>query len=189
MSKIGIFGGTFNPPHIGHLIMANEVLHALDLAEVRFMPNAIPPHKAQPNDATSAQRLHLTELAIEGNEHFMIEPYEIEQGGISYSYDTLAALTKREPEHDFYFIIGGDQVDSLHSWYRIEELLHFVTFVGVNRPGNKGITSLPITHVEAPLIDLSSTLIRQRLATNQTVTYLLPEQVERFIREEGLYGT
>lgn len=189
MSKIGIFGGTFNPPHIGHLIMANEVLQALNLDEVRFMPNAIPPHKAQQSDATSAQRLHLTELAIEGNRQFIIEPYEIKQGGISYSYDTLAALTKREPEHDFYFIIGGDQVDSLHTWYRIEDLLKLVTFVGVNRPGNKGMTSLPVLHVEAPLIDLSSTLIRQRLINNQAVTYLIPKQVERYIREEGLYGT
>lgn len=189
MSKIGIMGGTFNPPHIGHLIMANEVLHALNLDEVRFMPNAIPPHKAQANDATSAQRLRLTECAVEGNDHFIVEPYEIEHGGVSYSFDTLSALTLREPEHDFYFIIGGDQVDALHSWYRIEDLLELVTFVGVDRPGSEGETSLPMIHVEAPLIDLSSTLIRQRFATKKNVTYLVPSLVERFIREEGLYGT
>lgn len=189
MKKIGIMGGTFNPPHIGHLMMANEALHTLSLDEVRFMPNAIPPHKNQPGDATSAERLRMTELAIQGNEGFSLEPYEIERGGVSYSYDTLAALKVREPENDFYFIIGGDSVDSLHKWYRIDDLLKLVTFVGVDRPGHSGKSELAVTHIEAPLIDLSSTLIRDRLANNQTVTYLIPKQVERFIREEGLYGT
>lgn len=189
MKKIGIMGGTFNPPHIGHLMMANEVLHALSLDEVRFMPNAIPPHKKQSEDATSAQRLRMTELAIQGNEYFSIEPYEIERGGVSYSFDTLTALTEREPENDFYFIIGGDMVDSLHTWHRIEELLKLVTFVGVDRQGYSGKAELPVTHVEAPMIDLSSTLLRDRLSKNGTVTYLLQQQVEQYIREEGLYGT
>lgn len=189
MKKIGIMGGTFNPPHIGHLMMANEVLHALSLDEVRFMPNAIPPHKTQPEDATSAQRLRMTELAIEGNEYFSVEPYEIEKGGVSYSFDTLTELKVREPDHDFYFIIGGDMVDSLPTWHRIDELLQLVTFVGVDRQDYSGKVNLPVTHVEAPMIDLSSTLLRDRFAKKQTVTYLVREQVERYIREEGLYGT
>lgn len=189
MKKIGIMGGTFNPPHVGHLLMANEVLQALDLDEVRFMPNAIPPHKEEPNGATGEQRLHMTALAIEDHAKFKLEPYEIQQGGTSYSFETLQVLKEREPDCDFYFIIGGDMVDSLHTWYRIEDLLKLVHFVGVNRPGSEGKSELPVIHVAAPTIDVSSTLLRRRLKNNQSVRYLLPQKVEHYIREEGLYGT
>lgn len=189
MKKIGIMGGTFNPPHVGHLLMANEVLQALDLEEVRFMPNAIPPHKEEPDGATGEQRLHMTALAIEDHAKFKLEPYEIQKGGTSYSFETLQALKEREPDCDFYFIIGGDMVDSLHTWYRIEDLLELVHFVGVDRPGIEGKSELPVIHVAAPIIDVSSTLLRERLKNNQSVRYLLPQKVEHYIREEGLYGT
>lgn len=189
MKKIGIMGGTFNPPHVGHLIMANEVFHALELDEVRFMPNAIPPHKEQAISVTSAHRLAMTELAIEHNEDFMIEPIEILNGGVSYSFDTISKLVEDDREAQFYFIIGGDMIDSLHTWYRIDELVKIVQFVGVGRPGTLGKTDLPILYVDAPLIDLSSTFLRNRLSKGQTVTYLLPEAVETYIRKEGLYGT
>lgn len=188
MKKIGIMGGTFNPPHIGHLIMANEVLNVLALDEIRFMPNAIPPHKHKSDDATAQQRYAMTELAIATNKRFKMEPYEIEQGGISYSFDTLKALTTQEPDSDFYFIIGGDMIDTLHTWHRIDELLELVHFVGVFRPGSNGQTTLAIELVPAPVIDLSSTDLRQRFAENRDVTYLIPQKVEQFIREEGLYG-
>lgn len=189
MKKIGIMGGTFNPPHIGHLIMANEVFHALELDEIRFMPNAIPPHKEHAITATAEQRLAMTNLAIKQNEHFAIEPIEINKGGVSYSFDTISELVEKEPEVQFYFIIGGDMIDSLHSWYRIDELVKIIQFVGVGRPGTLGKTDLPILYVDAPLIDLSSTFLRNRLSEGQTVTYLLPELVETYIRKEGLYGT
>lgn len=189
MKKIGIMGGTFNPPHVGHLLMANEVLQALDLDEVRFMPNAIPPHKEEPNGATGEQRLHMTALAIEDHAKFKLEPYEIQKGGTSYSFETLQVLKEREPDCDFYFIIGGDMVDSLHTWYRIEDLLTLVHFVGVDRPGTEGKSELPVIHVAAPIIDVSSTLLRKRLKNNQSVRYLLPQKVEHYIRKEGLYGT
>ncbi|GEK29736.1 MAG: nicotinate-nucleotide adenylyltransferase [Kurthia sp.] len=189
MKKIGIMGGTFNPPHIGHLIMANEVFHTLELDEIRFMPNAIPPHKEHSITATSTQRLKMTEFAIKQNEHFKIEPIEINEGGVSYSFDTISKLVESEPDVQFYFIIGGDMIDSLHTWYRIEELVKIVQFVGVGRPGTLGKTTLPMMYVDAPLIDLSSTFLRNRLSNGQTVTYLLPESVETYIRKEGLYGT
>lgn len=189
MRKVGIMGGTFNPPHIGHLIMANEVLQALDLDEVRFMPNAVPPHKQQSYDATSQQRLSMTALAIEGHQKFKLESYEIEKGGTSYSFETMRALKEQEPMSDFYFIIGGDMIDSLHTWYRIDELCQVVHFVGVDRPGTMGKSVLPILHVAAPMVDLSSTFLRNRLKSGQSIRYLIPESVEQYIREEGLYGT
>lgn len=189
MKKVGLLGGTFNPPHIGHLMIANEVFHALALDEVRFLPNALPPHKQAPHDASDAKRLAMVALAIQSYPHFRVEPYEVDKGGVSYTYDTLLALCKREPNVTFYFIIGGDMIDTLHTWYCIDELVKLVQFVGVKRPGTKARTKYPLCMVEVPQINLSSTLIRERLATGGTVTFLLPEAVETFIRKEGLYGT
>lgn len=142
MKKIGLFGGTFNPPHIGHLIMANEVYAALDLTEVRFMPNATAPHKEAVTSATNAQRLKMVELAIQDVPYFSAETFEIERGGVSYTYETMKAMCEREPDVEFYFIIGGDMIDSLHTWYRIDELTELVQFVGVKRPGSE---AKPIT--------------------------------------------
>ncbi|MGE7112188.1 nicotinate-nucleotide adenylyltransferase [Lysinibacillus sp. NPDC047702] len=189
MKRIGLLGGTFNPPHNGHLMMANEVLHALDLDEVRFMPNALPPHKFARHDASDGERLEMVKHAISPYPHFSVESYEVERGGVSYSYETLSALCIREPNVKFYFIIGGDMIDSLHTWHCINELMNLVQFVGVKRPRTEAISEYPILMVEVPQIDLSSTLIRERLATGGTVTFLLPEAVETYIREEGLYGT
>ena len=189
MKKVGLLGGTFNPPHMGHLMMANEVFHALELDEIRFMPNSIPPHKKARHDASVDERIEMVERSIAPYPYFCTELYEVQKGGVSYSYETLAALCAREPNVKFYFIIGGDMVDSLHTWYRIEELVKLVQFVGVRRPGTEAKTDFPVIMVEVPQIDLSSTLIRERLATGGTVTFLLPKTVESFIREEGLYGT
>ncbi|WP_026022520.1 nicotinate-nucleotide adenylyltransferase [Kurthia senegalensis] len=189
MRRVGLFGGTFNPPHVAHLLMANEVAETLQLDEVRFMPNAVPPHKIKEGDATAMQRLEMTRLAIANNVKFVLEPFEIERGGVSYSYETMQQLTKREPDVQFYFIIGGDSIAELHTWYHIEELVKLVRFVGVGRPGYVGKSIYDVEIVEAPLMDLSSTLIRERLKKGTTVKYLLPEAVEQYIREEGLYGT
>lgn len=189
MKRVGLLGGTFNPPHIGHLMMANEVFHALELDEIRFMPNAIPPHKHALFDASNAERLEMVKLAIRPFSHFSVESYEVEKGGVSYSYETLSALCRREPNVKFHFIIGGDMIDSLHTWHCIDDLVKLVQFVGVKRPGTTATTDYPVCMVEVPQIDLSSTLIRERLATGGTVTFLLPEAVETFIRKEGLYGT
>ena len=145
MKKVGLLGGTFNPPHIGHLIMANEVKHALHLDEVRLMPTSIPPHKADPSDATPEQRLRMVELAVIGIPGLTASSFEVDRGGVSYTFDTMKALTEQEPDTNFHFIIGGDMIDMLHKWYKIDELMKIVTFVGVGRPGTIGETQYPIT--------------------------------------------
>ncbi|WP_274307532.1 nicotinate-nucleotide adenylyltransferase [Solibacillus daqui] len=188
MKKVGLFGGTFNPPHIGHLIMANEVYAALGLSEVRFMPNAKAPHKDVSKSATNEQRLKMVELAIEDVPYFNVETFELERGGVSYTYDTMKVLHEREPDVEFYFIIGGDMIDSLHTWYHIDELIKLVNFVGVKRPGSEAKTDYNVRMVEAPEINLSSTFIRNRLQQQGSLQYLLPEAVECYIRKEGLYG-
>lgn len=189
MKKVGILGGTFNPPHIGHLLMASEVREVLELDEVRLMPNAQPPHKEMSKGETNEQRLEMVKLAVAPYEYLTYEPYEIEVGGISYTYKTMQALCQREPDVKFYFIVGGDMIDSLHTWHHIEELLQMVTFVGVARPGAVAHTELPIMMVEVPQLEISSTFIRNRLATGGTVHFLLTEPVLAYIKEEGLYGT
>lgn len=188
MKKVGILGGTFNPPHIGHLIMANEVLHALQLDEVRFMPNAIAPHKKKEDESTNENRLRMVELLVAPYEEFTVETIELERGGVSYTYDTMVALREREPNVQFYFIIGGDMIDSLHSWYKIDELVNIVQFVGLKRPGTEAKSPYNVMMVEAPEIDLSSTFIRERFAKGGTLRFLIPDELEAYIRKEGLYG-
>lgn len=188
MRKIGLLGGTFNPPHIGHLMIANEVRHAYGLDEVRLLPTASPPHKKASDEVTAKQRLHMVELAASEVEGVVASSFEVDRGGVSYTYDTIRALVELEPDAAFYFIIGGDMIDMLHKWYRIEELMELVTFIGVGRPGTKGETAFPVQRLAIPEIDLSSTLIRKRFLENGTVTFLIPPVIEAFIREEGLYG-
>lgn len=189
MKKIGILGGTFNPPHIGHMIMANEVKHALGLDEVRLMPTATPPHKASVHDIAADQRLRMVELAIEGVEGLKASAFEIERGGVSYTYDSMKALTDQEPLVHFFFIIGGDMIDVLPNWYRIDDLVKLVQFIGVNRPGYKGLSKYPVELVETPQVDLSSSLLRQRFKEGKAVQLLIPKSVEVYIRQEGLYGS
>lgn len=188
MKRIGILGGTFNPPHIGHLIIANEVRHAFELDEIRLIPTAAPPHKEASDEVTADQRLAMVNLAARELEGVTASSFEIDRGGISYTYDTICALIASEPDAEFYFIIGGDMIDMLHTWHRIEELVELVTFIGVGRPGSKSETGFPVTMVAIPEIDLSSTLIRKRFAEDGPVAFLIPSTVESYIRKEGLYG-
>jgi nicotinate-nucleotide adenylyltransferase len=187
MKKVCIFGGTFNPPHIGHLIMANEVYHALDFDEIRFMPNAKPPHKEAIQLATGEQRLHMLKLAIEPFSYFSVEPIEIVRGGLSYSFDTMIELQKQEPQTQFSFLIGADMIAYLSQWYKIEELVKQFQLIGVRRPGYDEKSTYPVTLIEAPIIDLSSTMLRNRVKDGKDVTLLISENVQSYIRQEKLY--
>ncbi|WP_391116127.1 nicotinate-nucleotide adenylyltransferase [Psychrobacillus sp. L3] len=185
--KVGILGGTFNPPHIGHLIIANEVLSALNLDELRFMPNATPPHKKKDERITVAERLKMVQLAIKNVPKMAVETIEMDRGGTSYTFDTMELLQAREPSTTFFFIIGGDQVEYLPKWYRIDELVKKVQIVGVPRPNTSIETAYPIIKLEIPQIELSSTLIRNRLENGKTTKFLIPELVRDFIQKEKLY--
>lgn len=188
MKRVGIVGGAYNPPHIGHLIVANEVKHALNLDEVRLMPTATSPHKKTDETVTKEQRLEMVKRATDGVDGLRACAFEVERGGVSYTFDTLQNLRKEEPDVTFYFIVGGDMVDQLDRWHRIDEMMEMVTFVGVNRPGWRGETDYPVQLVRIPAIDLSSSIIRERFREDASVTFLIPPAVESFIREEGLYG-
>jgi len=187
MKKIGILGGTFNPPHIGHLIIANEVLDALELDEIRFMPNYVPPHKEQTEEVTAYDRLAMLERALYDHPSFIIEGVEIDRKGTSYTFDTMKLLTEQEPDASFYFIIGADMIEYLPKWHRIDELLQLVHFVGVKRPNYSEETEYPIIMVDVPQMFISSSVIRRKLRTGKTVKYLIPDSVVNYIKGNGLY--
>lgn len=187
MKRIGILGGTFDPPHLGHLIIAEEVRLALELDEIWFIPTYTPPHK---DDAKTEvhDRIKMIELAIETNPYFKISTIEIKRSGKSYTIDTMKELTTLHPDYEFYFLIGADMVEYLPKWHRIDELIKLVPFVGVKRSGYELATDYNILTVNIPLIDISSTEIRNRLQNKRSAKYLVPERVYAYIRGERLYG-
>ncbi|MFB1050746.1 nicotinate-nucleotide adenylyltransferase [Paraliobacillus sp. JSM ZJ581] len=188
MKKVGLLGGTFDPPHIGHLVIAEEVYHQLNLDEVWFIPSNEPPHKNKANTAVK-DRVAMVEAAIANNDHFLLHTIEIERSGKSYTFDTIQLLTQKHPEISFYFIIGADMVEYLPNWNRIDELVHMVIFVGVKRPEYELTTNYPIHTIDVPGLDISSTMIRDRIAQHKPITYFIPSSVRRLIKENNLYGS
>lgn len=186
MKRIGILGGTFNPPHQGHLIMAEYVRVELNLDEVWFIPTYHPPHKQHAHIAAK-HRVAMLEEAIQDSKAFKINMIEIDRSGKSYTIDTLTEFKRIYPKYDFYFIIGGDMVDYLPHWKDIDKLVEIVTFVGVNRVGYKLTSPYPFLEVMAPLVDISSTMIRERLNEGKSIKYLVPDSVDSYIKEYRLY--
>lgn len=186
MSRIGIIGGTFDPPHIGHLVIAEETRIALDLDEIWFIPTNEPPHKEKAM-TDGNNRIRMVKKAVKSNSYFKVNEIEMEREGKSYTIDTMKALINRNPDKEFYFIIGADMVEYLPHWHKINELIELVNFVGVKRQGFNLKSLYPIIEIEIPMIDISSSMIKKRLIKNQSVTYLIPESVEDFINEEHLY--
>lgn len=185
--RIGILGGTFNPPHYGHLLIANEVKHQLELDELIFLPNALSPFKQKDYRVTDAERLDMLSLALTELPDSRIETLEIEQGGISYTYDTMDTLSRAYPSSELYFIIGADQVEKLSAWYRIDDLVKLVTLVTVPRPGYNLETTYPVKQVTIPMLDVSSTELRKRLAHRMTVKFLMPDAVATYCEVNRLY--
>ena len=185
--QVGILGGNFNPVHNAHLIVADQVRQQLGLDQVLLMPEYQPPHVDKKETIPEHHRLKMLELAIEGIEGMDIETIELERKGISYTYDTMKILTEQHPDTDYYFIIGADMVDYLPKWYRIDELVDLVQFVGVQRPRYKVGTSYPVIWVDVPLMDISSSMVRDFIAQGRTPNFLLPKPVLDYIEKEGLY--
>ncbi|MFS1513577.1 nicotinate-nucleotide adenylyltransferase [Chengkuizengella sp. SCS-71B] len=194
--KVGILGGTFDPIHIGHMIVAERARIEMDLQEVWFLPSSIPPHKNNAPIATAKQRLEMVCKAVETNKYFLGKDLELTREGISYTIDTVKTLKKQFPQHEFFFIIGGDMIQYLPKWYRIDELIQLISFIGLQRPGTEIHWELlneqikqKITMVTMPLIDISSTDIRTLSAQNKSIRYLVHDKVYDFIKEHKLYET
>ncbi|WP_019242670.1 MULTISPECIES: nicotinate-nucleotide adenylyltransferase [Bacillus] len=187
MKKVGILGGTFDPPHIGHAIIANEVLSALQLDEIRFMPNHTPPHKQKTKSVSNEERVDMIQLTIEDHPQFVLDTIELDSPGTSYTFNTIEQLINQEPDTKFYFIIGADMIEYLPNWYRVDDLVNMVQFVGVKRPPYTVETSYPIVLIDVPQIYLSSSMIRDKVKKGETIRYLVPRTVEKYIEENALY--
>lgn len=185
--QIGILGGNFNPIHNAHLIVADQVRQQLGLDKVFLMPENLPPHVDTKSTIDEKHRLEMVKLAIDSAEGLDVETLELERKGVSYTYDTMKLLIEKNPDVDYYFIIGADMVDYLPKWHKIDELVKMVQFVGVQRPKYKAGTSYPLIWVDVPLMDISSSMIRQFIKSKRQPNYLLPKAVLEYINKEGLY--
>ncbi len=185
MRKIGLLGGTFDPPHIGHLKIAKHVYTQLSLDEIWFIPTYEPPHKLNAI-ASPKERLDMLKLLIDGYDYFFISTIEYEMKGKSYTIDTIKQFKKDFPTDQFYFIIGGDMVDYLPNWYKIDELMSLIKFVGIKRKGFEINDESNVAIIEMDLIDVSSTQIRKQLKNGESPSGL-PENILNYIRENGLY--
>lgn len=187
MKRVGLLGGTFDPPHKGHFSIAKAAVNSLQLDEVWFIPTYEPPHKTEAS-TDSEHRLQMLRLMIAKERNFYIKTIELERKGKSYTIDTMNELLIMYPNFQFYFIIGADQVKSLHKWYRIEELLDKVEFIGVERPGFEWHETIKVRKLAVPKFDVSSTTIRNHIREGRSVEQFVHPDVYAYIKEHWLYG-
>ena len=198
--RIGIFGGTFDPPHLGHLILAERCREEAKLDQVWFLPSYVPPHKADRPITRFEHRCEMAALATTGQPAFRVEAIEKELPPPSYTVETLAELTHRHPDHEFALIVGGDSLNELHQWYQPQRLLAQAELVAVARPGTEPVSAADLALklgvptdavrlqlVECPAVDIASRDIRERVKTGLSIRFLLPRSVEEFVRERKLY--
>ncbi|HYZ73588.1 MAG TPA: nicotinate-nucleotide adenylyltransferase [Chthoniobacterales bacterium] len=182
--RTGIYGGTFNPVHHGHLILARQALEEFKLDRLVFVPAAESPFKIQNHSAPAGDRLAMLRLAIAGEDRFSVDPLEIERGGISYSIDTVKMFRNRDPGAELFFLVGEDNADRLTEWHRFEELKKLVYFVVLSRSEDFQSPEYPVVQRR---IEISSTEIRNRVANQESITYLVPESVKHYIEQHQLY--
>lgn len=192
-ARKAILGGTFNPPHVAHLIVAGEVAGALDLDEVVLIPTATHAFKGEAV-ASPVDRARMTELAVAGDPRLAADRIEIQRGGTSYTVDTLEALREREPDTKWYLIIGRDLLDELDQWKdaeRIPDLAEVVVVTRGHAPGERPAPRLPFggecTLVPVPAMEISSTAIRRRVSEGRSIRYWVVPAVEAYIRKHDLY--
>jgi nicotinate-nucleotide adenylyltransferase len=183
MRKIGIYGGTFDPIHHAHLILAREALEMLQLEKVIFVPAAVSPHKDPPS-ASAEMRLSMLRAAIEGEEKFELDDCELRRPAPSYTIDTVEQIRNRESDAAIYYLIGEDNVTTLGTWRRFNDLQKLVNFVVLDRTGMNVRHDYDVVHRK---IDISATNIRNRVASGRSIRYLVPPAVENIIRRENLY--
>ncbi|HET6567985.1 MAG TPA: nicotinate (nicotinamide) nucleotide adenylyltransferase [Rhodothermales bacterium] len=189
--KVGLFGGSFDPPHVAHLIVAETVRDQFGLDRVLWIPAFIPPHKQENHLVAPGQRLEMTRLATQGNPAFSVLDLEVSRQGISYTVDTIRTLQDENPGVDYALILGGDSLRGFPSWRRPEEILRRVRLIIYDRGGEEPLP-LPrggrVDVARAPYLEISSTDIRSRRSRGQSIRYLVPDPVLSYIETYGLYG-
>ena len=204
LKRIGVIGGSFDPIHTGHLVIAEHVVDMLQLDAALFIPCNLPPHKDARGLTPAQHRLRMVELAVQHNARFRASDMEIKRGGVSYSVDTIKQLILVYGQHtDLYFIIGADSLKELPTWKNYKVLLSLCTIVTAARPGfalneiafANGVLSPEESNaikeyiVPTPLIDVSSTDIRRRCREGRSIRYLVPSPVEEYIDKNRLYAS
>ncbi len=186
--RIGVLGGTFDPIHVGHLAVASEVCHALDLDRVLIVPAMRQPFKDTDGHATPGQRIDMCRLAVAADDRLEVSDVDVVRGDITYTVDTLTDLAAEYPNAELFFVAGADAIARLSQWREPERLLQLARFVAVARPGHDSPTSgAPHVVVDAPQIGVSSTEVRRRLRTGSPVRYLVPDTVAEYIVHHCLY--
>ena len=186
--KIGILGGTFNPVHIGHLILAEEAREKIGLDKVLFVPAHLPPHKDASCVASAKDRYEMVRLAIRGNKFFEVSDIEVKRKGPSYTIDTLKELKRDFPGDELYFIIGSDLLTYLDDWKDLAEILKMIKFVVATRP-NYPLEKIPsyIRTVAIRAVDISAFEVRNCIKEGKSFRYLVPEPVFDYIAAKKLY--
>ena len=201
LKRLGIFGGSFDPVHNGHLLLAECCREQCRLDEVWFLPAAAPPHKVGHVLAPAKARVEMLELAISGHEAFRVSPLEIDRGGVSYTVETLRAMSSQEPQAALFLLMGADSLRDLPSWREPAEILALAVPAVVRRAGSaepdfgplaslvdaKRLDAIQASQVTMPQMELSSTDLRQRAKEGRSLRYRIPRSVEKYIETQGLY--
>jgi nicotinate-nucleotide adenylyltransferase len=194
--RVGLLGGTFNPPHVGHLVCATQALGQLDLDRVLLVPVHEPPHKGMEIEPGVAHRVELCRRAVEGEERLGVSLADADVPGPSFTVDTLRRLNERSPGDQLTFIVGGDMAHSLPNWREPEAILELAEVAVAEREGIRRndiidrLAGLPVDRVrffDMPRLDVSSSLVRRYVAAGRPIRHLVPEAVERYIADAGLY--
>lgn len=199
--RLGLFGGSFDPVHYGHLLLAECCREQCRLDRVDFLPAAVPPHKRDRELTPADLRIEMLQLAIAGNEQFAVNRYEADRGGVSYTVETLRHCRQENPEAELFFLMGADMLYDLPHWREADQVCQLAVMVTVRRAGEpepdfehlNGTTTpdridLFRRHqVEMPLVGLSATELRHRVAAGQSIRYRTPRAVEKYIETRGLY--
>jgi len=190
--KLGLFGGTFDPPHIGHLIVAQDAMASLGLDRVLFIPAAVPPHKLDKVVTPAAERLAMLAAAIEGDIRFGIDTVELDRTGPSYTVDTVEALSRQYGNDELYLLLGADQFAEFRTWREPERVAELVNIVVLSREGAPAASAAELEAFRArwvgvTRIDVSSTGIRERCAAGEPIRYHVPAAVERYLETHEVY--
>lgn len=186
--RLGVYGGAFDPPHLGHLVAASDACDALGLDRLLWVPSAVHPLKAV--GTAASVRLEMVRAAIEGDPRFAADDLELRRTGPSYTVDTLRELRAREPDAQLFFLTGADNLADLPRWREPDEIARLATLAVVSRAGETLPAGgpFPAVAVTVTRLDVSSTEIRRRVAAGQSIRYLVPEAVRAVIARERLYG-
>lgn len=196
-ARLGIFGGTFDPIHLGHLIIAEELRFRLGLERILFLPAGRPPHKTDRHISPDQDRARMVEMAIAGNPRFALSYVDLHRRGLSYTADSLEILAQEHPDHTLYFLMGQDSLRDFPNWYEPGRIARQARLGVALRPGvSVDVDAIVervseaagrITLVDVPLIQIASRTLRQRVRDGLPITYQVPREVEEYIYRRGLY--